>query len=123
MLRRTPIKRTNSFIKRSPIRKVGKVGKSNATANKNLAAMWHEKSIYYCEVHRERCVGTMFGLQNLHRHPRIWYRSNPELLYAFEQVIRGCQMCHDEVDGRSLKHSMSPEEKIKLFELLRGPEL
>ena len=52
----------------------------NQEANKKLTKLWLHKGIDRCEL-----CGSTFGLTNMHRHKRIWYYKNPELLYSYSQ--------------------------------------
>lgn len=100
---------------------VGKIGKINQKANKHIAEMFMQKGIYYCEACRvlaelgylkKPCLqsGT-----NAHRHGRVWYRSKPELLWDFKQVIFACMYAHPFLDA-------NPSIKEKVFMILRGKE-
>lgn len=105
------------------MKQVGKIGRINQKANKKIAQMWIDKDIHYCEACKIiwKIEGKLPGpacLQassNAHRHGRVWYRSRPELLWAFEQVIRSCQYAHDYLDKNT-------KVREAVFLLLRGPE-
>ena len=102
---------------------VGKVGKVNIKANRNIAKMWEERDIQYCEVCSvldsiEGGLGwvCLQATGNAHRHSRVWYRSRPELLWDFRQVVRACQLSHSYIDSHG-------EIKEKVFFILRGKEI
>lgn len=50
-----------------------------------------------------------------HRHKRVWYRSCPELLSDFNQVLLLCIPCHEEIE-------YSTEKTESIFMLKRGEE-
>jgi len=81
--------------------------------------MWVEKDIHFCEacpiLHDMGLLEwqCMFSNTNAHRHPRVWYRKHPELLYDFSQVIRACMMAHPFLDAH-------PEIKEEVFKRARG---
>jgi ABC-type transporter Mla MlaB component len=80
-------------MKRSPIKKIGKIGRLNIKALRELTKVWETKSIQYCEVMiLHECS---WDLTNCHRHKRVWYRGKPELLWDFNQVIRVCSAAHN----------------------------
>lgn len=75
------------------LNKIGKIGKRNIQANKTLKETFIEKGITRCE----KC-GSTFVLTFAHRHKRIWYRSKPELLSDFNQVLLLCIHCHTSIE-------------------------
>lgn len=72
--------------------------------------MFIEKGITYCE----KC-GSDFGLSFAHFHKRIWYRSQPEKLWDFNQVLLLCLRCHEKIE-------YDKELTKKIFIDLRGKE-
>lgn len=101
-------------MKRSSLNKIGKRGKSNLEANKILNQLFSDLGPRGCEINREGCEN--FPLNFCHRHDRDWYKGNVELLSSFEQVIIGCQYCHEWMDNHK-------EERRKIFDQLRGEEI
>lgn len=102
------------------INQIGKVGKINQTANKELAKLWLKKDICSCELGEVlyqlgHPVCGIFPLQNVHRHKRVWYRNQPEKLWDFKQVVRGCQSCHE-----CIEKDKALTERV--FHFLRGEE-
>ena len=93
-------------MKRSPLKRIGKIGKRNIEANKRIAEMWKEKGIYYCEVHLPGCLKN-WPLQNCHKNKRDYYYSKPEKLYDYNEVVRACQNCHN-----LLEHDKKLTEKV-----------
>ena len=85
-------------MKRSYLKRIGKIGKRNLDANKKIAQIWRDKNIIECEIKLEGCLRNWL-LQNVHRKKRIEYIKNPELLYNFNQVIRGCGNCHQKLEN------------------------
>jgi len=94
--------------------KIGKMGWLNVKANKKIDKIFIQKDIFFCEARLENCTGGM-GLTRAHRHKRIWYRSQPEKLHDFKQVILCCLSCHQKIEK-------SAEETEELFMKLRGKE-
>lgn len=106
------------FKKRGYLKQVGKIGKINAKANTKIAQMWVDLGIEYCEVcpilHelgklQKSCLQAS---SNAHRHKRMWYRGDPELLWDYNQVVRACANAHAmmEADSRLTK---------QVFDMLR----
>jgi hypothetical protein len=92
--------------------RVGKIGKRNLDANKVLKTIFLEKGITWCEI----CSSTSM-LSFAHKHPREYYRSDPDGLSRFDEVLLLCIPHHQELDDRSLT---SQEESDALFDKLRG---
>lgn len=86
-------------MKRTRLNKIGKVGRNNLKANKEIAQMWLDKGIDFCELGLTVCIQRMLPLQNVHRHKRMWYRNQPEKLSDFKQVVRGCTACHNRIEN------------------------
>ena len=86
-------------IKRTRIKQIGKVGKRNIQANAILKIMFRRKDITSCEIMFEGCTGQLF-LTNAHKHKREWYRPKAKQgkLYAFREVLRACQHCHQIIE-------------------------
>lgn len=100
-------------MKRSPIRKVGKVGRANIEANRRLKVAL-EGRVDMCEIRLADCLVT-WPLQFCHRHKRAWYRGDVAKLSAYSQVIVGCQNCHEKIE-----HDEELTEAV--FNRLRGDE-
>lgn len=101
-------------MKRSKIKQVGKIGRRNAKANRELKEKFGQTSIRSCEIRLDKCMGT-FGLSFAHRHKRIWYRSRPELLSDMNQVVLACAYCHGVIEKDA-------EMTEKVFTKLRGED-
>lgn len=100
-------------MKRTPLRKVGKIGKANLEANKRIKEELAD--VTFCEISFvDVCLVHIF-LTNAHRHKRAWYKGNVELLSDRKQVIRACVNCHDEIE-----HDAELTEEV--FMKLRGHE-
>lgn len=102
-MKKDPAKRY--YMKRS-----GKQTKINMDANKILKQMFLDKGITRCEL-----CGSTFMLSFAHRHKRIHYRSHPELLSDYKQVLVLCM-----ADHMKLEASKSLTEDT--FNRLRGEE-
>ena len=84
-------------MKKTYLKRIGKIGKRNISANKKIKELFTEKRIYECEIGLENCLKNIF-LQRVHRHKRSFYYSRPELLYDIKEVALGCQSCHDKIE-------------------------
>ena len=84
-------------MKRTPLRKVGKIGEANIEARKRIAIIAEEKGLNYCELRLDGCTRT-WPLAPAHRHKRSWYQGDVDLLSAYEQWISACQNCHDLIE-------------------------
>ena len=85
-------------MKKSPLKRIGKIGRANLLANKRLKELFRD--IQQCEIGLEGCMRT-WPLQFCHRHRRLWYKGNVELLSDWKQVLCGCQNCHEKIDKDS----------------------
>jgi len=128
-MKRTPFKtnpakilewnqRSRKSMRRTPMRKIGPVGKANQRANRKLREVLTATT---CEIGAlgwpefQDCLGPMF-LQNVHRHPRSWYKGDSDLLADINQVVRGCTDCHARLDRRT---DESKELTERVFTRLR----
>lgn len=102
-------------MKRTPIKKIGKIGKRNKEANRKIKKMFEELDVRHCELSLENCLFS-FLLQFAHRHKRIEYRAYPELLYHHNQVVLACQSCHQQIE-------YNRELTEQVFQKLRGDDL
>ena len=94
-MKKSWIKRGTSQLKRSPLRRVGKTGEANLEANRRLKKTFAGSKT--CEIQLEGCLKT-WPLQFCHRHKRIWYKGDVELLADYKQVVVGCQSCHEKIE-------------------------
>lgn len=101
-------------MKRTAIKKLGKVGMANREARKMIADIAQEKGLTYCEIMGEGCLGSMY-LAPAHRHKRAWYKGDANLLADYKQWVSACQVCHD-----NMEHDAELTEKM--FKQLRGDE-
>jgi hypothetical protein len=77
---------------------LGKIGKINVKARKEIARIAEEKGITRCEIqYNDRCMGEAHA--PAHRHSRTWYRSQPELLSDYSEWVGACQYCHSIMDA------------------------
>lgn len=84
-------------MKRTALRKVGKIGSVNLEARKKIAILAEELGLNYCEIGLQRCLVTSF-LAPAHRHKRAFYKGNVELLADYEQWVAACQNCHNQIE-------------------------
>ena len=109
-------------MKRTPLKQVGKIGRINAKANKKIAELWIEHDIERCEVcpvlHEMGLLdwSCLQASSNAHRHSRHDYRSCPEKLWSFNQVVRACIKAHTYID------QTNPSIKEEVFLILRGED-
>lgn len=96
------------------MKQIGKIGKININANKKINKMFQNKGIDYCEVDYPHDCNPMW-LTFAHRHKRVFYRGNSELLSDYNQVIMACINVHAimEKDAELTK---------EIFDQLRGEE-
>lgn len=99
-------------MRRTPLRRVGKIGRANIEANKRIRAM---KPVQRCElqIHPD-CKGKLF-LTIAHRHKRAWYKGDPVKLSDKRQWLVACVNCHDHIEHK-------PSLTEELFLMVRGPE-
>ena len=64
-----------------------------------------------CEI----CRVATWPLQPMHRHKRLWYKNQPELLSNSSQVIKACQSCHQFLESK-------PHITEAVFIYLRGSD-
>ena len=100
-------------MKQSPLKKIGKQGKINQKANQNLKEVYKDRA-YRCEIGLEGCLGSMY-LGVAHRHKRVWYYSQPDLLSSLEQTVLACTNCHNRIENNK-------ELTEEVFLRLRGEE-
>lgn len=94
--------------------KLGKIGKLNQKEHRELAKLWVEKGIEYCEYNKPHMCSSW--LTNAHRHKKLWYRGKPdEMRWSYKQVLRLCMPSHMEIEYDN-------ELTEKLFQELRGDE-
>jgi hypothetical protein len=98
-------------MKKTPLKKVGKQGRANAKANREIAEMFAMNCIEYCEADFPHDCDGM--LTNAHRNKRSWYYTQPELLSDFNQVARLCVTAHQYLEHRR-------EENEAFFIRIRG---
>lgn len=96
------------------MKQIGKIGRLNQLANRKLKALFEEKEIRWCEIGLPGCTRTS-ALSYAHRHKRIFYRSCPEKLHDWKQVILSCINCHNFIEQDVVFTE-------RLFLGLRGPE-
>lgn len=87
-------------MKRTPLRKIGKVGDANIKARKIIAAICEEKGLNYCEIRFNKdvqCMGN-WPLAPAHLHKRAWYKGDVALLSDYNQWVVACQVCHDHME-------------------------
>lgn len=110
-LRHPKVKR----VKQVPLPKLGKRGKINIEANKELRELFWKRGTIWCEVGIQGKCKINEMLSFAHRHKRRWYYGRSFLLENWKQVILACIPCHQVIE----KDAKLTEE---IFQRLRGNE-
>lgn len=97
------------------MKKIGRVGKANLVARQKIAEICEYEQLTRCLLRFDVCTGE--ANDPAHRHPRVWYRRKPELLYDKKQWIEACRSCHYHLDN-----VLSAEESENVFMKIRGEE-
>lgn len=86
-------------VKKKPkgLSRIGKIGRANLEANKRLSKHWEDNGIETCEIRLKGCLINWL-LQNVHRHKRVHYNGDVDRLSAPQEVLRGCQNCHEQLE-------------------------
>lgn len=79
------------------IRRVGRIGKINSKARREIAAIAREGNMKECELKFGGCTKT-WPLAPAHRHKRAWYEGDAKLLADRRQWVCACQACHDQIE-------------------------
>ena len=99
------------------IKKIGKIGKLNIKEGRELAKLWIEKDIRWCEFDKLHMCYLNMGLQNAHRHKKRWYLGKPDTLrWSINQAARLCQVSHHYIE-------FNAKRTATFFKRLRGPEV
>lgn len=85
-------------MKRTPLKRVGKIGRANIEARKRIAEICEDKNITTCEIRLNGCMGT-FGIAPAHRHRRGWYQGDQNKLADYNEWVAACQYCHLNIDA------------------------
>jgi len=80
-------------MKRSPLNKIGKVGKANIAANKIIKCIVEDEQIFFCEIGLKGCLRGLY-LQIAHRHKRAYYKGDVAKLADYNEWVIACQNCH-----------------------------
>jgi hypothetical protein len=98
-------------MKRTPLKRIGKIGQANIEARKKIAEIAEERGLDYCELGLTGCLGKMY-LAPAHKHKRAWYKGNAELLADPNEWVSACQNCHNLIE-------IDPKLTADVFEQLR----
>ena len=104
-------------MKKTRLNQLGKIGKRNLKASKEIDKLIMEYDIRSCEIRiPHKCLINSF-LQKAHRHKRDWYKvvGREHLLYDYKQWIIACDVCHNLIE-------YDKELTKKVFMYLRGSE-
>lgn len=122
LAQRTGLKTGSTLKATKPMNKVGKVGRANIAANKEIKKHAEAKSLDHCEVCKlgmeafkdVECVGS-FALTTAHLHKRAWYKGDAYLLADPKQWVKACVNSHNRME-----HDAALTEEV--FMRLRGEE-
>ena len=86
-------------MKRTPLRKVGRIGEANIEARKRIAEIARRNNLIACElVLDDGCLGYSY-LAPAHRHKRSWYKGDVEKLSDYNEWVAACQSCHNTIEN------------------------
>ena len=85
-------------MKKSPLRKIGKIGKANIEARKLIADIAQEANLTSCEIMLSNICAKNFGLAPAHKHERHWYKGDIQKLSSISEWVAACQPCHFHID-------------------------
>ena len=102
-------------MKRSGIKRCGKVGQANSKARKIIGEKCEELGLNYCEIAFNKDVTCLrsWPLAPAHKHKRAWYKGDVELLSDYNEWVVACQNCHNHMEHNE-------ELTLKVFKRLRG---
>lgn len=79
------------------MKRIGKQTKINIAANKILKQKYIRLGIERCEIGLSGCMPN-FALGFAHKHKRIWYYNQPELLSELKETVLACPSCHAKIE-------------------------
>lgn len=79
------------------MKRIGKIGEANRKARRMIAEQCADRGIQFCEIRLAGCRGT-FGIAPAHKHKRIFYKGDPNLLAEYTEWVAACQACHDKIE-------------------------
>lgn len=85
-------------MKRTPLNKIGKIGRANIEARDKIAKIAEEKDLCNCEIRFDGCLNWM-ALAPAHRHKRSWYKGDVEKLSDYNEWVAACVACHDKIEN------------------------
>ena len=85
-------------MRKTPLNKIGKIGKANIEARKRIATIAEEKRLNHCELHLYGCL-YKFALAPAHKHKRAWYKGDVEKLSDYNEWVAACQNCHNLIEN------------------------
>ncbi len=88
-------------MKRTPLNKIGKIGRANIEARQRIAEIAEERGMLYCELQFPFLCTVNWPVAPAHRHKRAWYKGNVELLSDINQWVVACQNCHNKIENDS----------------------
>jgi len=93
-------------MKRTLLKRIGKIGRRNIESNRKLKVLYAEKGITKCEI-----CGSNWGLSWHHKHHRYFYKTAEDLA-DFNETLLLCPLCHN-------KYMPDSKDTLELFEKLR----
>lgn len=101
-------------MKRTPLNRIGKIGRANITARARIAEISEARNLRHCEIGLEGCLGGLY-LAPAHKHKRGWYHGDAELLADENEWVCACISCHLIIEN-------DPALTEKVFSKLRPPK-
>ena len=104
-------------MKKTKLNPIGKIGKRNLKANREIDKQLIEHDIRHCEIRIPHVCTIDSFLHRAHRHKRNWYKEKgrEHLLHDFKQWVLACDPCHDRLE-------VDPDLTEEVFMCLRGSE-
>lgn len=84
-------------MKRTPLKKIGKIGVANKEARKRIAEIAEEKGLVNCEIRMGGCFNWM-ALAPAHRYKRSWYKGDVDKLSDYNEWVAVCVHCHNLIE-------------------------
>lgn len=82
------------MLKRTKLKRVGKIGRANIEANRLIR---EQNPPQHCEIRLDGCLGGMY-LTIAHKHKRAWYKGDVELLSDYNEWVCACVSCHNQIE-------------------------
>ena len=74
-----------------------KISEANKKSRRMIADQCEAMGLERCEIQSPGCMVT-FGVAPAHKHKRIWYHGDTNLLARYDEWVVACQFCHDKIE-------------------------